>query len=410
MSSLLIVIIYLAFISLGLPDSLLGTAWPLMRTELNAPMEVAGLISMSITGCTIISTFSAGYILKWLDTGKIVLISCLMTASAILGFSLAPSLIWLFILAIPLGLGAGAVDASLNSYVAYNYKSYHMNWLHCFWGVGASLGPLILSYFMKTQNSWRKGYLAISIVQFVLVALFFVSLPLWKRNSSKNDAAKAVNEGENDKDPPQESNKNSDNISPIKIKGVILAILIFLFYVAGEASMGLWGSSFLIHIKGIEASTAAQWISLYYAGITIGRLISGFISIKVSNPAIIRAGILISLTGIILIILPLPSVITLLGCLLVGLGFAPVFPGMIHETPANFGKEHAQKIIGWEMSFSYLGNTALTPLLGAVAARTTIGILPYCILGYIVLNLILTEKLNLMKRSKKEPSQLAGNP
>lgn len=399
MSSLLIIIIYLAFISLGLPDSLLGTAWPLMRIDFNSPMEAAGLVSMMISGCTIISTFSTGYILKWLDTGKLVLISCIMTASALLGFSMAPSIIWLFILAIPLGLGAGAVDASLNSYVAYHYKSYHMNWLHCFWGVGASLGPLILSYFMRVQNSWRNGYLTVSGIQFALVALFLVSLPLWKRNSANKEEMQAQIEGESAA--TLEDSDVKTNVNPIKIKGVIFAILTFLFYVSGEVSMGLWGSSFLVNIKGIAASTAAQWISLYYSGITIGRLISGFISIKVSNPAIIRLGIFISLTGIILIILPLPSVFTLLGCMLLGLGFAPIFPSMIHQTPINFGKEHAQKIIGWQMSFSYMGNTFLTPLLGAVAARTTIGILPYCILGYILMVFLCTERINFIARSKE---------
>jgi len=267
MTTLLLLIIYLAFISLGLPDALLGTAWPVMQLELDLPMEVAGVLSMTITSGTIISSLASGRLLKRYGTGKVTSISVLMTAAALLGFYLAPSLIWLIICAIPLGLGAGAVDTGLNDYVAINYEARHMSWLHSFWGVGASLSPIIMSQFILQGHAWREGYLTISIIQFALVAILFLSIPLWSKvaateESQLNQAIEA------------EATASKTATKPLQVKGVKYALLTFLFYCGIEAGVGLWGSSFLVNIKNFDPAIAARWVSFYYGGITIGRFIT----------------------------------------------------------------------------------------------------------------------------------------
>jgi fucose permease len=394
MSTFFLVIIYLAFISLGLPDSLLGTAWPVMRLDIDAPLAAAGIVSMTVTVGTILSSLASGTVIKKLGTGKITFISCLMTASALLGFSISPSLFWLIILSIPLGLGAGTVDSALNNHVATHYKAHHMSWLHCFWGVGATLGPIIMSNFISGGSSWRKGYLTVSILQFTLTVLLFFTLPLWNRA----EKAEAINENDISTDENTNAVKASE-VKPLQIKGVKLALISFLFYCGTEATMGLWGSSFLVQTKGLPAATAAQWVSLYYGGITLGRLITGFITMKVRNTKIIRTGQIIALSGAALLLLPLPSIFSLIGFLLVGLGCAPIFPCMIHETPVRFGKEHSQKIIGYQMALAYTGSALLPPFLGVIASRTTMMIMPFFVTIYILLMLLGTERINAIVKS-----------
>jgi fucose permease len=399
MATLFLMIIYMAFISLGLPDSLLGTAWPIMQIEYEAPLEMAGLISMMISAGTIISSLMSGKVIKRFGTGKVTFISCFMTAGALLGIALAPHLFWFFILAIPLGVGAGAVDSGLNNYVALHYKAHHMSWLHCFWGVGATCGPIIMSWYMVRGESWRSGYMTVAIIQFVLVILLFITLPLWGKvalqSKQQSDALRTdAEEGEDSSD-----QKNLSEVQPIHIKGVKFALTAFFFYCGIEATMGLWGSSFLVNIKGLDAALAAKWVSFYYGGITVGRFITGFITMKMSNKMLIRIGQSMSLGGIILLVLPLPNFFSLISFILIGLGCAPVFPCMIHETPIRFGKEHSQTIIGYQMACAYVGITFLPPLLGWIAARTTIGILPFLGLIYILGMLISSEKINeLMKK------------
>lgn len=400
MATFLLVIIYLAFISLGLPDSLLGVAWPVMQLEYGSPFEAAGLVSMIIAGGTIVSSLASGAVLKRLSTGKVTFISCLMTAGSLLGFSFAPSLIWLIFLAVPLGLGAGSVDAALNNYVATHYKAHHMSWLHCFWGVGATLGPIILSQFIARQNSWRNGYIAVSVIQFALVVLFFFTLPLWNRivkevNSSHLD----INEEKNESTTVL-SYETVNEVKPLQIKGVKLALVSFLFYCGVESTMGLWGSSFLVNFKGLPAAVAAQWVSMYYAGITIGRLITGFITLKISNRILIRMGQAIALAGAALLLLPFPAIYALVGFIMVGLGCAPIFPCMLHETPIRFGKESSQKVMGYQMAVAYTGSTFLPPLLGWIASHTTIGILPFFVLTYIIIMLVGSEKINALMKVK----------
>ena len=336
MVTFFLIIIYLAFISLGLPDSLLGSAWPVMRGDLHASLGTAGIISMVIAGSTIVSSLFSGVVIERFGTGKVTLVSCLLTAVALLGFSWSPSLVWLIICAIPLGIGAGAVDAGLNNYVALHYKAHHMSWLHCFWGVGATLGPIIMASFIAEDKVWRQGYFTVACIQFILVVIIFVSLPLWDKVAKKSIEGKAEAQKEETIEVLEQHEKTK---KPWQIKGVKLAMITFLFYCGIEASMGLWGSSFLVNVKGLPAATAAQWVSWFYIGITAGRMITGFITFAMSSRVLIRYGQFIALVGALLLVLPLPSIISLIGFMIVGLGLAPIFPCMLHETPARFGKK-----------------------------------------------------------------------
>lgn len=396
MATFLLIIIYLAFISLGLPDSILGAAWPVMQGDLGAPLETAGLLFMTIACGTIISSLVSGRILKRYGTGKVTFVSVLMTAVALLGFHFAPSIIWLMVCAVPLGLGAGAVDTGLNDYVAVNYKARHMSWLHCFWGVGATLGPIIMAQFISGDSSWRNGYFLIAAIQFALVIILFFTLPLWKKvKINRND--RLLEESDELKDVINEKETNN---KPLQTKGVKWALTTFFFYCGVEATVGLWGSSFLVNVKGISVATAAGWISFYYAGITVGRLITGFVTYKVTNRTLIRWGQLLALSGAIILVLPLPSAFSFVGFIIVGLGLAPIFPCMLHETPTRFGKEHSQTIMGYQMAFAYTGTTFMPPLLGFMASQMTIGIFPIVIVIFAVAMLLSSEKLNIILMKK----------
>lgn len=407
MATFLLIIIYLAFISLGLPDSLLGVAWPVMQSDFDAPLETAGLLFMTIAGGTIISSLVSGKILKRFGTGKVAFVSTLLTAGALFGFTIAPSVFWLFLCALPLGLGAGAIDAGLNDYVATHYKAHHMSWLHSFWGVGATLGPVIMAQYISGQNSWNNGYFAISGIQLGLAIILLLTLPLWGKinnHSTSNEEADDLKDVTDHED--------TNNGKPLRIKGVKLALISFLFYCGVESTMGLWGSSFLVNVKELPVSVAAKWVSLYYLGITIGRFITGFITFKINNRSLIRMGQFIALSGAILLFLPFPPVFSLVGFIMVGLGLAPIFPCMLHETPARFGKKHSQTIMGYQMAIAYTGSTFVPPILGFIASQSTIGIFPVCIVVFVAAMLLSSEKLNstLKKRglvNKKNTSSTA---
>ncbi len=382
MATLLLLIIYTAFISLGLPDALLGAGWPVMQPELKIPYGAAGIIQMSISGGTIISSMFSGFLLKRLGTGKLTTISVTLTAAALFGFAFAPSFLWILAAAIPLGLGAGAVDAGLNAYVANHYESRHMSWLHSFWGVGALGGPLVLSILLRSGFSWRTGYKSVGTFQVFLVLILFIAIPLW----SKVKTRAVADSGEN-------TENQSSFWSSLKVKGVVKALLIFLFYCGIEASMGLWGGSFLFKAKGMEPAKAAVWVSVFYGSITAGRFITGFLTYMWSNNRMIRTGVLIILAGVLLILLPLPIYLTLSGFIIVGLGCAPIFPSMLHETPARFGKEHSHAVMGFQMAAAYIGATFLPPLFGFLASAKAIHILPVFLLGYILLLMFCFESL-----------------
>ncbi len=379
---LLLAIIYLAFISLGLPDSLLGVAWPAMRAEFGLPLDAAGIIATVTIGMTVLSSLANGYIIRKMGTGKLTLLSCALTGGALLGISFAPSFWWMIPMALPLGFGAGSVDASLNNYVAHHFKAHHMNWLHSFWGVGATAGPIIMgSYLMDA--TWRDGYRAIAMIQIVLALILLISLPLWKRHESTADAKEA-----NDI-----MTANPDK-NPLRIKGVPFALATFIFYVAAEMSVGLWGSSYLVQVKGIAIGTAATWIAMYFGGITVGRFLSGFLSFKLNNRQMIRSGIIISLIGAVTILLPVPNYLLMAGFVLIGMGFAPIFPAMIHETPRNFGKNNSGVIIGFQMAAAYSGSAILPPLSGILYQNISMGLFPVFIVIFILMILAATETLN----------------
>jgi fucose permease len=379
----LLLIIYLAFISLGLPDSLLGVAWPLIREQWELPLDYAGMISIVTIGSTILSSLFSGRIIARFGTGKVTFISCLMTGGALLGFSVAPSFVWLFFFAIPLGFGAGSVDTALNNYVSLHFKSHHMNWLHSFWGIGATIGPLIMGQFL-IRSTWQSGYRFIGSIQMVLAFILLISLPLWKLHHAHTTATQEH----------IEPNRTLTFIQKIRIKGVPYALLAFLFYVTAEAAVGLWGSSYLVQVKNVSVGLAATWVAMYYGGITIGRVISGFISFKLSNQQLVFYGIIVSLIGVLLMFLPVPHWIIPIALILIGLGFAPIFPSLIHETPERFGKELSQDIIGYQIAAAYLGGATLPPLFGVIAKHTSMGLFPLFILLCLIFILINTTKLN----------------
>ena len=382
MYSLLLIVIYIAFISLGLPDSLLGSAWPVMYQQFGVPLSYAGIITMIIAGGTIVSSLMSDRLTKRFGAGWITAVSVMMTAVALFGFSVSGSMISLCLWAIPYGLGAGAVDAALNNYVALHYAARHMSWLHCFWGVGAAVSPYIMSYCLKRGYRWHYGYRSVAIIQIVLTVMFFMSLPLWKRKSPDD----------NNSDSPV---KALPLLQALKIPGVSFVLITFFSYCALETTAGLWASSYLVQSRRIETGTAASFASFFYLGITFGRFLCGFVSEKIGDKRLIRYGILLAATGIVLIGLPVKaSTLALIGLVLTGLGCAPVYPSIIHATPSNFGKENSQAIIGIQMASAYVGSTFMPPLFGVIADHISIGVYPFYLLFFAVLMLVMSECLS----------------
>lgn len=395
MATLFLVVIYLAFISLGLPDSLLGSAWPLMQPDLHAPFSAAGVLLMVTAGGTIISSLVSGWLIERIGTGKITLISCILTAGALIGYSMSPNFWWLLLFAIPLGFGGGSVDTALNHYVAANYKAHHMNWLHCFWGVGATGGPIIMSLALH-GGTWRKGYLAVALIQCSLVLVLAITLPLWKKVSALHeDNRRAEADIEREDEIPAEKHV-------FRIRGVKQSLVVFMLYCGVEATVGLWGASYLVQERGVAAETAAGFISIYYGGITLGRLATGFISMRMSNKALIRMGQVLAVMGGLLLFLPFGTAVALAGYLMIGLGLAPIYPGLIHETPERFGRANSARLIGFQMATAYTGTTFLPPLFGLVAGYFSTGIFPWVVLCYLVGMLGLTEFINRLLAERKK--------
>ncbi len=379
MISLLIAVIYAAFISLGLPDSLLGSAWPVMHLDLGVSVSLAGLVSMIITVGTIISSLASDALTRRFGAGLVTAVSVLTTALSLFLFAIAPSYVFLCIAAVPYGLGAGAIDAALNNYVALHFSARHMSWLHCFWGVGASISPYIMGACLEGPG-WRWGYGTISVIQIVLTFFIFISLPLWKKS------------GEQEKD--TESNALS-LFGAVKIPGVLCMLLAFLFYCSAEMTSMLWSSTYLVSARGVEPEIAARFASLFFLGMTFGRLASGFLTAKFSDKKLIRMGLLISVAGAMMIALPLKSPsLALAGLVVVGLGCAPVYPSIIHSTPENFGRENSQAIIGIQMASAYTGSTLMPSVFGFLSEHLSLSIFPYFLIFFIILTLIMTEKLN----------------
>ena len=378
----LLIIIYISFISLGLPDSLLGSAWPAINADLGVPLSYAGIVTMIISGGTIISSFHSERIIRRFGTGLVTAVSVLMTALALLGFGYSRNFGWFCVLAILLGLGAGSVDAALNNFVALHYKAKHMSWLHCFWGVGAAIGPIIISSFLKEPGGWSYGYLVIGGIQIILAIVLFVTLPFWKR------AAAANNETE---DPDREPHKF---IELIQIPGAKSALTTFFCYCAVESTTGLWGSSYLFVTKGISVEVAAKMVSLFYLGITGGRFLSGFLTMKFNNKTMIRFGQIGILLGIAIILLPFGNLTLAAGFMIIGLGCAPIYPSIIQETPTRFGKALSQSFIGFQMAFAYIGATFMPPLFGVIADNISLLWYPFFLLALLVLMIVNSEIMN----------------
>lgn len=389
--SLLLAIIYIAFISLGLPDALLGSAWPSMHDQLNVPVSYAGIISMIISAGTIISSLLSDKMNRLLGTGKVTAVSVGLTAISLLGFSMSGSFLMLCVIALPYGLGAGAVDAALNNYVALHYKARHMSWLHCFWGVGATIGPYIMGACLTGGLKWSSGYQIIGILQVVLTAILIFSLPLWKKSEKTEEA---------------EQTQNRLGMGKLLgLPGVKEVLIAFFCYCAVEQTAGLWGASYMVMERGMSPQSAAKWASLFYLGITIGRFVCGFISMRMSDKAMIRLGQGMIIAGILLLIFPWGNLIMCIGLVVVGLGCAPIYPSIIHETPANFGAGLSQALIGMQMAFAYVGTTVMPPLFGAIAGKAGIWLYPFYLLIITLLMIWMVEKLNKVPKAESEDAR-----
>ncbi|KFI45489.1 Fucose permease [Bifidobacterium bohemicum] len=404
MTSLLLGVIYLAFVSLGLPDSLLGAAWPSMQPQMKVPLSWVGGISMIISGGTIISALLSDRFSLRFGAGRLTAVSVGMTAVALFGFSVAPDYWVLALIAIPYGLGAGGVDAALNNYVAIHYASRHMSWLHCMWGVGASAGPYVMGFALSGGQGWQWGYRYISIIQIVLTVIIVFSLPLWKnRDEASAVAGSDLSEGETPVDGTEAvagAEAEPKPVKPLGVRGVLAIrgakeiLVMFFCYCAIETTSGLWASSYMVRHDGIGKVTAASLASLFYLGITAGRALSGFMTMKFDDPTMIRIGQAVLGLGIVVMLVPLPGhVATVVGLVLIGLGCAPIYPCVIHSTPAYFGVERSQAIVGVQMACAYAGSMLMPPVFGLIAQHATITLYPWYLLVLLVLMVAMHEML-----------------
>lgn len=407
MAHLLLAVIYLSFISLGLPDSLLGSAWPSMYGEFGVPVSYAGIISMIIALGTVVSSLQSDRLTRSLGTGKVTAISVAMTAFALFGFYTSHSFWILCLWAVPYGLGAGSVDASLNNYVALHYASRHMSWLHCMWGVGASLGPYVMGSALTGGKGWNAGYLTIAVLQIGLTAVLFVSLPLWKKRRGMASEPETVVPEASPAADTADMGSTADRQNPIgnhveapltlpqimKIRGAKEIMVTFFCYCALEQTAGLWASSYLVLHRGISAETAAGFASLFFIGITAGRALSGFLTIKFTDVQMIRLGQGMAAAGIAALLLPFGGYLPLVGLVMIGLGCAPIYPCIIHATPDNFGADKSQAVIGVQMASAYVGTCLMPPLFGLIANHISVALLPFYLLLALVLMVVMHETL-----------------
>lgn len=383
---LLLAVIYLTFISLGLPDSLLGSAWPVMHETLGVSLSYAGCVSMIVSGGTIVSSLLSDRLTRRFGTKYVTLVSVALTAVALLGYSFSNQFWMVCLWAIPYGLGAGAIDSALNNYVALHYASRHMNWLHAFWGVGTIISPYIMSWALS-NSSWPVGYRVVAAIQLSITLILAFSMPLWKsRPAEETPAGEAV--------------KPLGIVGALRIHGVIWLLVGFFAYCAFEGITMLWTSSYLVSVRGMAAEPAAAYASLFFIGITLGRILAGFISEKLGDRTMIRLGTLIALCGVIAVLLPVSSnVFALVGLVIFGLGCGPIYPAVIHSTPDNFGAHNSQAIIGIQMASAYVGSAFMPPLFGAIAGRTSLSIMPFVLLGFLLLMIVMLE--NAYTRARK---------
>lgn len=380
MASLVIAVIYLAFVSMGLPDAVLGSAWPAMHGKLGVPVSFAGFLTILMSSGTVVSSLLSNTLINKLGTGKLVVSCTALTALALFGFSISSEFWHLCLWAIPYGLGAGSIDAALNNYVALHYKSRHMSWIHFCWGVGATLGPTIMSYCLTRGESWTDGYRIMGFVQLGMVLVLLGALPLWKKVASAAAQSQPVT-------PIPTS-------TALRLPGVKNVLLAFFCYCAVETTCGMWASSYMVLHRGVEPVSAAKWASYFFLGITLGRFALGFIADAVGNRRMVRAGQACAALGAILVMLPLSPAVTFAGLLLIGLGCAPIYPCLLHATPANFGPASSQALIGVQMACAYAGSTLMPPFVGVAADWIDIAIYPYLILTLFAVMTLMTESLN----------------
>ena len=376
MYSFLLALIYIAFISLGLPDSLLGSGWPVMHAELGVPVSFMGIVSMIISGGTIVSSLLSDRLTRKLGTGVVTVTSVFLTVIALFGFSISKSFWMLIAFAVPYGLGAGAIDAALNNYIALHYKAKHMSWLHCFWGVGTIVSPFVMSYALA-HGTWSGGYRIVGFIQLGIALLLLVTLPVWKVNKSSAET----------------SGKSLGLLGALKIKGVPCLLLGFFAYCAAEATAMQWASTYFVEVKGISADRAAGFAALFYIGITAGRFLSGFVTDKLGDRSMIRLGTGVLTCGIAALFIPTQSyTVAFAAFLVIGFGCAPIYPCIIHSTPANFGTENSGAIIGIQMASAYVGSTFIPPLFGLLGNAVSFAIMPLYLLVFVVLMISMTEK------------------
>lgn len=388
MFHILLAIIYLAFISLGLPDAMLGAAWPDMYVEFGVPLSYAGIISAIIAAGTIVSSLQSDRLTLKLGTGKVTAISVALTAIALFGFSVSDSFWMLCLWSIPYGLGGGSIDAALNNYVALHYESRHMSWLHCMWGIGAATGPYVMGYALMGGMEWNGGYRIIFVIQIVLSIVLFLSLPLWKNRSLDVNTENG------------ESRKPMTLKEVLKIRGAKEVFICFFCYCGLEQTAGLWASSYLNIYKGMSVETAASFASMFYIGITIGRAISGFITMKLSDLKMVRMGQGLILLGVIIMLIPSGPYVSLIGFIMIGLGCAPIYPCIIHSTPSHFGEDKSQAVIGVQMAFAYIGTLGMPPLFGVLANTISMSLLPLFLCIILVLMIVMHEALNKVTADK----------
>ena len=397
MASLLIIVIYFAFISLGLPDSLFGSAWPAMYGGFGVPVSYAGIISIIGVGGTIVSSLVSARVIRRYGTGIVTTVSVALTAVAIFGYSISNSFWMMCLFSIPYGLGAGTVDVALNNFVALHYKSRHINWLHCFWGIGATAGPYIMGVFLMGGRTWNVGYQAIGFIQTALVVGLIVTLPLWRKS----------NDGPAE---PEVKGVSFGFRKGLRLPGAVPLFSAFFCYCAVEGTAGFWASSYMVLNRGISPDLAAKMASLFYLGITGGRFLSGFISIKLDNRRMVQVGEAIATLGILLLFLPLGNTMLYVGLTLIGLGFAPIYPSLLHETPVNFGRENSELLMGMQMASAYTGATILPPLFGVIAQKFSIGLYPVYMLVLLVAMIWLTEYSNRVFKRIKAAKATAAQP
>lgn len=423
MFSILLLMIYLAFVSLGLPDALLGSAWPIMYQEFAVPVSYSGTVFMIICGGTILSSLNSEKLNRRFGTGKITAISVLLTAIALFGFSISHSFLMLCLFAIPYGLGAGSVDAALNHYVALHYSSRHMSWLHCMWGLGASVGPYIMGFVLQRGEPWNRGYLIVSLIQFALAIALFCSLSLWKKkpeeltenaaSTTKQEDSQQNNslqEATSEESPKQESlSSEAPKQRALSLKEVFVipgakeSLASFYGYCALEQTVGLWAGSFMVLALGMEEKLAASYVALFYFGITFGRFLSGFFTMKWKDEQMVLGGSAIVFFGIFLLFTPWSKALVLPALILIGLGCAPVYPSVIHSTPYNFGVEHSSALIGAQMAAAYVGTLIMPPLFGVLGRSFSMKLFPYYSM-FLLLFMVFTYRrmLQVTKKARRE--------